>query len=56
MRNGTIERHGGFWERAFRGVVEARTRQADREVSDFVRSFDDVTLAHLGYVRRGRGR
>jgi hypothetical protein len=55
MRNDiTRDSRAGFWERALRGIVEARTRQADREVGDFVRNYDDATLATFGYVRKGR--
>jgi hypothetical protein len=55
MRNASIDtRTGGrigFWERAFGGIVEARSRQANREIADFLRSYDDATLATFGYRR-----
>ncbi|MCC6984313.1 MAG: hypothetical protein IT535_13670, partial [Bauldia sp.] len=44
----------GFWERAFGGFVEAQMQRADREISNFLHSYDDAALAAFGYRRVGR--
>ncbi len=58
MRNASIDHRSsgrvGFWERAFGGFVEAQMQRADREISNFLHSYDDAALAAFGYRRVGR--
>ena len=44
-------RKSGFFSRLYRAIVEARTREARRQVNAYLRSLDDKTLAKLGYDR-----
>lgn len=41
----------GFFSRLFNAMVEARMREAERRVAAQLASFDDRTLAALGYER-----
>ena len=60
MRNTAIDtytRNGGFagfLRNAYLGIVEARSRQAAREVNEFLSDYDDAALAVFGYRRKGR--
>ncbi len=44
-------REQGFWSRLGAKMVDSRRRQADRAVASYLLSFDDETLARLGYTR-----
>ena len=44
-------RKSGFFASLYRAIVEARTREARRQVDAYLRSLDDRTLADFGYDR-----
>ncbi len=45
------EKKQGFLSRVFNSMVEARQREAERQVVAQLLSFDDKTLADLGFER-----
>ncbi len=45
------EKKQGFFSRALDAMIDARMREAERQVVAQLLSFDDKTLASLGYER-----
>ena len=45
------EKKQGFFSRMLNAMVNARLREAQRRVTDELLSFDDKTLADLGFER-----
>jgi len=51
-----VDARQGFFRNVFDALVEARTRQAQRQVNTFLLTLDDATLAANGWDRRALSR